>query len=62
VPGGIWKASRLTPGKLGYGLISEAVTPGFSYEDMSLGVTSEMLEAYPEHSVLIRELSREQPQ
>ncbi|MEE4279368.1 MAG: cupin domain-containing protein, partial [Halieaceae bacterium] len=37
VPGGIWKASRLRSGRTGYGLISEAVTPGFAYEDMSLG-------------------------
>ncbi len=60
VRGGIWKASRLTQGPIGYGLISEAVTPGFDYADMSLGLTSELLQAFPQHEVLIRELSREQ--
>ncbi|MEM1187247.1 MAG: cupin domain-containing protein [Pseudomonadota bacterium] len=61
VRGGIWKASRLTPGPTGYGLISEAVTPGFDYADMSLGLTSELLGAYPQHEALIRALSREDP-
>jgi len=28
VPGGIWKASQLRDGSTGYGLISEAVSPG----------------------------------
>lgn len=34
VPGGTWKACYLLEGD--YGLISEAVTPGFEYEDMRL--------------------------
>lgn len=59
VPGGIWKASRLTPGPAGYGLISEAVTPGFDYADMTLGRTSRLLQQFPEHTDLIRRLSRE---
>jgi predicted cupin superfamily sugar epimerase len=32
VPSGWWKASELTSGE--FGLISEAVSPGFEYEDM----------------------------
>ncbi len=32
VPSGWWKASELTSGQ--FGLISEAVSPGFEYEDM----------------------------
>ncbi len=60
VPGGIWKASRLTAGSAGYGLISEAVTPGFDYADMRLGRTSVLLEAFPEHAEIIRALSREE--
>jgi predicted cupin superfamily sugar epimerase len=60
VPGGIWKASRLTKeGNYGYGLISEAVSPGFDYSDMSLGKTSELIARFPQHEALIRELSRE---
>jgi predicted cupin superfamily sugar epimerase len=59
VPGGIWKASRLLPGAIGYGLISEAVTPGFDYADMTLGVTSALVAAYPQHADIILPLSRE---
>ncbi len=59
VPGGIWKASRLSPGPLGYGLISEAVSPGFDYSDMTLGQTSRLIEAFPQHETVIRPLSRE---
>jgi predicted cupin superfamily sugar epimerase len=60
VPGGIWKASRLTSeGSQGYGLISEAVSPGFDYRDMTLGKTSQLLSLFPQHEGLIRALSRE---
>ncbi len=34
VPGGCWKASELESGE--FGLISEAVAPGFDYADMEL--------------------------
>ena len=38
VKGGTWKASKiLTTGSYGYGLIGEAVAPGFEYIDMQLG-------------------------
>ena len=60
VRGGVWKASRLTQGSAGYGLISEAVSPGFDYADMTLGRTSELLERFPDHAELIRQLSREE--
>jgi len=59
VAGGIWKASRLTAGPAGYGLISEAVTPGFDYADMTLGTSSELTRRFPAHETLIRQLSRE---
>ena len=59
VPGGIWKASRLqADGRLGYGLISEAVSPGFDYADMTLGDTASLLRTFPQHDALIRALSR----
>lgn len=61
VPGGIWKASRLQAGgSLGYGLISEAVSPGFDYADMTLGSTSALVAEFPQHAALIRALSREE--
>ena len=51
VPGGIWKASHLSEGE--YGLISEAVAPGFDFEDMQLGKRLEMLAEFPQHRHLI---------
>ncbi|MFT7288149.1 MAG: putative cupin superfamily sugar epimerase [Halieaceae bacterium] len=60
VTGGIWKASRLSSaGEFGYGLISEAVSPGFDYRDMSLGHTSLLQAQFPQHAPLIETLSRE---
>lgn len=60
VVGGTWKASRLhSDGAAGYGLISEAVSPGFDYRDMRLGLTSTLLALFPQHAELIRALSRE---
>ena len=61
VAGGVWKASRLTEGPAGYGLISEAVTPGFDYADMTLGRTSDLIARFPDHTDVIRPLSRETP-
>lgn len=59
VPGGIWKASRLQEiGDAGYGLISEAVSPGFDYADMQLGVTDDLTAQFPAHRDVIRALSR----
>lgn len=60
VAGGVWKASRLRgEGEQGYGLISEAVSPGFDYRDMTLGITSQLLADFPQHRSYIEALSRE---
>jgi purine nucleoside permease/predicted cupin superfamily sugar epimerase len=60
VKGGTWKASKTpTDGKYGYGLIGEAVAPGFEYADMQLGKKAMLLEQFPKHAQLIKELSRE---
>lgn len=58
VPGGVWKASRLLDGPCGYGLISEAVSPGFDYADMRLGDRTGLVEAFPQHEAVIRDLAR----
>lgn len=60
VPGGVWKASRLAEGPHGYGLISEAVSPGFDYADMTLAECGDLQAQYPEYRELIRELTRAQ--
>lgn len=45
VRGGCWKASELEAGE--FGLISEAVAPGFDYQDMQLATALEMRDAFP---------------
>ena len=57
VPGGTWKASKIEEaGEYGYGLISEAVTPGFIYDDMTLGSRSYLEELFPQHTTLFDDL------
>lgn len=58
VPGGIWKASRLVKGSAGFGLISEAVSPGFDFADMQMGDRRKLSEAFPEHLALIEQLTQ----
>ena len=58
VPGGVWKASRLMKGSSRFGLISEAVSPGFDYADMQLGDRQKLSARFPEHSVLVEKLTR----
>lgn len=58
VPGGVWKASRLLPGDNGYGLISEAVSPGFDFDDMTLGKRETLQELFPQHAHLVKTLTR----
>ena len=45
VPGGYWKATELIQGE--YGLLSEAVSPGFDYEDMVLATKTQMQSDFP---------------
>ncbi|MCE2028594.1 cupin domain-containing protein [Sessilibacter corallicola] len=56
VKGGTWKASHLETGN--YGLISEAVAPGFDFKDMSLGVKQELLAQFPQHADVINQFSK----
>ena len=59
VKGGTWKASEIpTDGKFGYGLIGEAVAPGFEYADMQLGKSAELSAQFPAHAGLIGRLTR----
>ena len=45
VPGGYWKATELEQGE--YGLLSEAVSPGFDYDDMQLATVLQMQADFP---------------
>ncbi|WP_241505993.1 cupin domain-containing protein [Parahaliea mediterranea] len=56
VKGGVWKASHLSAGD--YGLISEAVSPGFEYADMTLGERDVLLARFPQHRALIQAYTR----
>ena len=56
VPGGTWKASHLPAGD--YGLISEAVAPGFEYEDMTLGARQTLQALFPQHRELVERFTR----
>ena len=56
VLGGVWKASHLRRGE--YGLISEAVAPGFDYRDMELGERAALTAQFPQHRALIEAYTR----
>jgi predicted cupin superfamily sugar epimerase len=58
VPGGVWKASQLMNGSAEYGLISEAVSPGFDFADMEMGSRQKLSEQFSEHSELIGKLTQ----
>ena len=47
VPGGFWKASEVISGD--YGLVGEAVSPGFDYRDWDIAVRDEIAKLYPQH-------------
>ena len=48
VPGGVWKAAELVEGD--WGLIGEAVSPGFDYRDRTLAVGEDILRRFPQHA------------
>ena len=54
VPGGYWKASELLEGE--YALISEAVFPGFEYDDMQMAAHKEIQNNYPDHYSKLKHL------
>lgn len=56
VPGGWWKASQLNSGE--YGLVSEAVSPGFDPEDMRFINRSKIQSQFPRLSVPLSGLCR----
>lgn len=56
VPGGWWKASQLLSGR--YGLISEAVCPGFDYRDHHFADADQIRQHYPQHWPTLQPLLR----
>jgi predicted cupin superfamily sugar epimerase len=59
VPAGVWKASELlSPYQFGYGLIGEAVAPGFEFADMQLAERASLISDFPQHREIIEALTR----
>ena len=58
VKGGCWKASHLESGE--FGLISEAVAPGFDYSDMELGSKTKLHAMFPHLSEVISRYTKDE--
>ena len=58
VPGGYWKATELTAGAE-YGLLSEAVSPGFCPQDMEMASADKLAAEYLGHQAIIRRLAKD---
>ena len=59
VPAGCWKASYLADGD--YGLISEAVTPGFCESERDLADAQQLAQDFPQHRAIIEQLAIARP-
>lgn len=49
VPGGCWKGAAMKATVEGFSLTSEAVAPGFDYDDNKLATEDEIKSRYPQH-------------
>lgn len=58
VPGGYWQGARLRAGGT-FALLGTTMSPGFDYADYRSGRRQEMLDSFPQHSDLLRTLTRE---
>lgn len=58
VPGGYWKATELESGE--YGLLSEAVCPGFVPQDMEMASATTLGAEFPQHKTIIQRLAYRQ--
>jgi predicted cupin superfamily sugar epimerase len=58
VPGGYWKASELAAGE--FGLLSEAVCPGFVPQDMEMASAVRLAAEFPQHHAIIQRLAYRQ--
>lgn len=58
VKAGCWFASRPKIG-VTYSLVGCTVSPGFDFNDFEMAKRAELIDAYPNHSSIINELTRE---
>jgi predicted cupin superfamily sugar epimerase len=56
VPGGCWQAARLAEGAP-WALSGCTVAPGFEFDDFEMPPRAALVESYPAHAALIRELT-----
>ncbi|MCB1153977.1 MAG: cupin domain-containing protein [Deltaproteobacteria bacterium] len=54
VPGGVWKATQLVDGE--FGLISEAVAPGFDYRDWQIADEELVRREFPQHAAALADV------
>lgn len=57
VPAGTWQSARLAAGA-GFALGGCSVAPGFEYADFEMPPAAALIERFPGHAALIRELTR----
>ncbi|MGZ5545271.1 MAG: cupin domain-containing protein [Limisphaerales bacterium] len=58
VPGRFWQGARLRP-KGKFALLGTTMSPGFDYADYESGKRDELLSRFPQHSAMLRVLTRE---
>jgi predicted cupin superfamily sugar epimerase len=58
VPANCWFASRPASGSI-YSFVGCTVAPGFDFADFELASADELIQQFPQHEKLIRELARE---
>jgi len=56
VPGGYWFAARIRS-EDGYALVGCTVSPGFDFNDFTLGSRESLVKSFPDHAAIISELT-----
>jgi predicted cupin superfamily sugar epimerase len=54
---GTWQGSYVEPGKNGYTLVGTTCSPGFVFEDFTLGEKNNLLKRFPEPASMIERLT-----
>ncbi len=57
VPKGTWQGAMVVEGDCGYAFMGTTMAPGFELDDFELGELDSLLLRFPQHEILIRELT-----
>lgn len=57
VPKGTWQGAMVVEGDYGYAFMGTTMAPGFDLDDFELGALESLLLRFPQHEMLIRELT-----